>query len=131
MVVCFLLIGTETIHAQEQPLKIVIPAYPLLLLHLPASGSVTIEMQIDKTGAVTAVALKDGNKLFFQPTRRAALQWKFPKGHTDSLRISVMTFKFTLLPSDAEPEEATIVFTSPDLIEIKARMVEIEPSPSH
>lgn len=126
-----LLVAASKTAAQEQPVKIVVPAYPLLLLHLPASGSVTIEMQIDKTGAVTAATMKDGSKLFYQPARRAAMQWKFPKTRTDARRTFAVTFKFTLLPSEAAPEDATITFSPPNLVEIKARRVEIDPSPSY
>ncbi|MBV6496985.1 MAG: hypothetical protein JFAIHJKO_02118 [Pyrinomonadaceae bacterium] len=125
----FFMVAAEAIHAQEGPVKIVVPAFPRILLHLPASGAVTIEMKIDKTGAVMDAVLKEGSKFFFPMVRRAALKWKFPEVKTRGERHFVATFTFTILPSDANPEEATVIFTQPNLIEIRAIRPEIDPTP--
>ncbi|HMM79029.1 MAG TPA: energy transducer TonB [Pyrinomonadaceae bacterium] len=125
------LIGLTTVagigQSQEAPIKVVSPAYPLLLLHGLKSGDVTLKLQINTSGTVSTATLEEGSKLFFQVAKRAALKWKFRQTDKPSHRAYLVKFKFTLLSSNASPEDAQIIFTLPNIIEIRARMVEIEP----
>lgn len=114
-------------QAMEEPTEVVAPAYPLLLLHGSQSGSVTLKLEIDKSGVVSSATLKEGSKLLFQVAKRAALKWKYAASAKASLRVCFVTFKFTLLASDASPEDARVVFTLPNVVEIRERRIEIRP----
>lgn len=77
------------------------PDYPPSLVREGLEGSVTVRVNIDETGRVTAVELvKATNRAFFDETREQALHfWRFKPATSDGTPIAsqqVLTVQFTL-----------------------------------
>jgi protein TonB len=77
------------------------PDYPPSLVREGLEGSVTVRVNIDETGRVTAVELvKATNRAFFEETREQALRfWRFKPATSDGTPIAsqqVLTVQFNL-----------------------------------
>jgi protein TonB len=77
------------------------PDYPPSLVREGLEGSVTVRINIDETGRVTAVELiKATNRAFFEETREQALRfWRFKPATSDGTPIAsqqVLTVQFDL-----------------------------------
>jgi len=77
------------------------PDYPPSLVREGLEGSVTVRVNIDETGRVTAVELvKATNRAFFEETREQALRfWRFKPATSDGTPIAsqqVLTVQFDL-----------------------------------
>ena len=69
----------EIVHQQKKPAPIdrVMPIYPDLAAKAGVEGKVTVEVRVNEEGRVDSIGLVEGDDLFRDAARAAALQWEF------------------------------------------------------
>jgi TonB family protein len=118
----------------EQPVVVsaVVPVYPAIAEAARASGDVTVEVEIDRAGKVTA-ANSDGKiKLLGKAAEEAARRWQFaPSQGGEKKRKAQLVFSFHLMPEEALWLDSTPVFYPPYRIEIRKKPTKIVQTLSH
>jgi len=120
------LLGSLTLFGQETvPRVMVAPEYSGVAIGAGVSGQVTIEIQVEPTGAVRLLQVQ-GHPLLRQKSQDAAKKWIFETGAAG--RKQVITFIFRLLPAKGV-EEDEVRFLSPLTIEVSKRLPDVQPLP--
>ena len=66
----------------------VTPAYPELAIRSRASGSVILELQIDKEGKVVEATPISGPSMFYNEAVKAAMQYRYRPATLDGKNVS-------------------------------------------
>lgn len=98
----------------------VAPAFPPAALALPKGDDAVIEVTISPKGDVESARPLQGSRLLYAASLAAAKKWHFQAAERPSKAL--LTFAFRLLPQDAPPEDATVMFMPPYRVEIRKKM---------
>lgn len=105
---------------QAQVVKAVAPAYPVIAIAADVGGTVTIEVQIDVRGLVTAVRAVDGPKLLRAAAEITARRWIFSSVEDQTkARVVRLLFAFKLMPKDTPQDELLPIFMPPYQVEVR------------
>lgn len=102
------------------------PAYPLIVMGtfgpIDRSGTVQVEVQVNKTGVVTLARAFTGHPILRGAAVSAARGWQFnPTEDGVSMRTVTLTFIFTIMPKDTSDENLMPIFTLPYQVEVRQR----------
>jgi hypothetical protein len=109
------------------PQIIVSPVYPDVMIQTKVSGKVIISIKVNKKGEVTEAKFIQGVKSLSRISENAAKSWVFNSSVKNATRTGKLTFIYKLIPADSPYSEANIIYFSPFTMEIKGKLVEIEP----
>jgi|SRR2546423_435860 len=101
--------------------KAVAPVYPPIARTAHAGGSVTVEVTVDKVGAVSLTRATSGLPLLRQAAEAAAKRWQFALDEQGTNeRRATLFFTFTMMPECAKYADLTPVFSPPYQVEVRA-----------
>lgn len=109
----------------------VAPVYPAIAEAARASGDVTVEVEINREGKVTAANPKSGIKLLGKAAEEAARRWRFVPSQGAEKRKVQLVFSFRLMPEEASSLDSTPVFYPPYRIEIRKKPAKVVQTPSY
>ncbi|HCL29184.1 MAG TPA: energy transducer TonB [Candidatus Latescibacteria bacterium] len=87
------------VEKQPVPVKDPQPIYPEIARKAGITGTVTVQVLVDKTGKVEAVQILKGNEVFHEAVKKAAWQWTFTPAIQNDKPVKVwvaLPFRFQL-----------------------------------
>jgi TonB family protein len=118
----------------EKPIVVsaVAPVYPAIAEAARASGNVTVNVEIDREGKVTAANSDSGIKLLGKTAEEAAVRWRFaPSPSGEKKRKAQLVFSFRLMPDEASSLDSTPIFYPPYRVEIRKKPAKVVQTPSY
>lgn len=112
----------------EKPVVVsaVTPVYPPIAEAARASGDVTVEIEIDGEGKVTAANSDSRIKLLGRAAEEAASRWRFaPSPSGEKKRKAQLVFSFHLMSEEASSLDSTPIFYPPYRIEIRKKPAKV------
>ena len=109
------------------PQKVVSPVYPDVMILTKVSGKVIVSIKVNKKGEVTEAKFIQGIKSLGKISEKAAKSWIFNSSQMNATRNGKLTFIYKLIPADSPYNEANIIYFSPFTMQIKGKLIEIEP----
>lgn len=116
----------EIIQNEPRLIQAAMPMYPIPALHLGLTGEIKAEVKIDAKGKVISVIFDKGAKVFHCVIEDALKDFVFEESN-EKERMAVITFLFTVLPSESKSYVISI-FKHPYTIEIFGRKPEVAQS---
>jgi len=117
--------ATEKVHSGPELMKAVAPVYPLVAIAAGVSGSVVVQVQVDRQGNVTSTRTIDGPKLLRTAAEHTARRWLFSATDEPATREARLVFSFKLVPKDTAVDELSPIFMPPYQVEVKGKPVEL------
>jgi TonB family protein len=120
----FVLCSVETFAQTDKPkvLKYFAPNYPAAAQAVNASGTVDVNVKIDKDGKVISAEATSGHPLLRKACEVAAKEWIFSKDSTLETREVKITF---LLRLGNKNKKDKVKFKKPNTLELIGVMVRI------
>lgn len=87
------------VEKQPEPINAPQPAYPEIARKAGITGSVTVQVLVDKAGKVEAVQVLQGNEVFHEAVKKAAWKWTFTPAIQNDKPVKVwvaLPFRFQL-----------------------------------
>jgi TonB family protein len=115
-----LLVNAEPIKAQEsspaqpQVVRAVAAIYPHIAAVAGASGTTSVDIEINASGAVKSVRIVAGPRILGKVAEKSARQWVFaPTKEAGGIRVARLIYVFRLMPANTAPEDIVAVFNPP------------------
>lgn len=110
--ICVLAFAAHAQTCDVQPVKLVIPPYPVVALASKESGRVVVRVTVDKEGDVLRAESTEGPKWLSKSAEEVAKIWKFSGVKASETlscktRSADLTFDFVILPAGTSPSEET------------------------
>ena len=101
--------------------KAVAPVYPPIARAARAGGDVSVEVSVDRNGAVSSAHGTSGHPLLRAAAEATAKRWQFaPDAQGTNERKATLLLTFTMMPECAKYADLTPIFYPPYHAEVRA-----------